>query len=255
MPSVDVIVASAGSGKRMGADLNKLLLKLGTKENDSIEDKGLTLLEYGLKAFLDHPKIRTIFLVVSKEDWKHLKPLAEQKGMVLVEGGKRRQDSIHNALLHIDQNEKPPDIILIQDGARIFCSRDLIERVIEGAHDKGSAIPVIPLQDTVRKIKIERGTINFSKESICTTFKEVEIKCELLDRNELFAVQTPQGFRFKDVWEASVKSQKENWEVTDDASLLEKFGKAVHPVRGDSGNLKITTTEDLAWARWKFKSA
>jgi 2-C-methyl-D-erythritol 4-phosphate cytidylyltransferase len=143
---IDVIVASAGSGKRMGAGLNKLLLKLDTKEDNSIKNKGPTLLEHGLKAFIDHPKIRTIFLVVSEKDCKHLKPMAEKKGMVIVEGGKRRQDSVYNALHHINENEEPPDIILIQDGARIFCSKDLIERVIEMVHDKGSAIPVIPIK-------------------------------------------------------------------------------------------------------------
>ena len=81
-----------------------------------------------------------------------------------------------------------------------------------------------------------------------------DLNYELLDRNELFAVQTPQGFRFEDLWEASLKSREENWDVTDDASMLEKMGKSVHPVPGEMGNLKITTAEDLEYARHQFQS-
>ena len=82
-----------------------------------------------------------------------------------------------------------------------------------------------------------------------------DLNCELLDRNELFAVQTPQGFRFEDLWEATLKSREENWDVTDDASMLEKMGKSVQPVPGEMGNLKITTAEDLEYARHQFQSS
>ncbi len=263
MFTVDVVIAAAGSGKRMGAGRNKLLLNL-QEEKEVVENspvrkssktKGLTLLEYGLKAFRQFPGIRTVFLVVSSSDRPILEPLEEQEGLVLVDGGKRRQDSVHKALEQINQNDEPPDMVLIHDGARIFCTEELIERVLKGCREKGSAVPVIPLQDTVRKILPREGATNGVMESWQRSFSEADLTCELLDRSELYAVQTPQGFRFEDLWKASLKSQKENWEVTDDASLLEKTGKSIHPVPGEAGNLKITTSEDLAWARWKFQSA
>ena len=92
-------------------------------------------------------------------------------------------------------------------------------------------------------------------EKLENSLEKDDLNCELLDRNELFAVQTPQGFRFEDLWEASLKSREENWDVTDDASMLEKMGKSLHPVPGEMGNLKITTAEDLEYARYQFQSS
>ena len=160
-----------------------------------------------------------------------LRERVEKHGLILVEGGARRQDSVHAALSRIGQDSQPPEFVLIQDGARPFCSTELLERVLDGCRGRGSAIPVVPLTDTVRRIRYEA--------------------CELIDRSELYAVQTPQGFRFRDLWEASLRALKEKWEVTDDASLLEKCGETLYPVQGESSNLKITKPEDLEWARWK----
>ena len=90
-----------------------------------LEKNVTTLLEYGLKTFQEHPGIRKIFLVVSKKDFQILQPWAEGEGFILVEGGERRQDSVHKALEHIHQHEELPDMVLIHDGARIFCTTDI----------------------------------------------------------------------------------------------------------------------------------
>ena len=146
-------------------------------------------------------------------------------------------------------------MVLIHDGARIFCTRDLIDRILDVCREYGSAIPVIPIHDTVRRIRTKQELSRNWIEKLEKSLEKDDLNCELLDRNELFAVQTPQGFRFEELWEASLKSREENWDVTDDASMLEKMGKSVHPVPGEMGNLKITTAEDLDYARHQFQSS
>ncbi|MEC8271889.1 MAG: 2-C-methyl-D-erythritol 4-phosphate cytidylyltransferase, partial [SAR324 cluster bacterium] len=149
MYTTDVVVAAAGRGKRVGATQNKLLLNLNQNSDrnekageDKLFGKNVTtLLEYGLKTFQEHPGIRNIFLVVSKNDFQILQPWAEKEGFILVEGGERRQDSVHKALEHIHQHDELPDMVLIHDGARIFCTRDLIDRILDVCREYGSAIP------------------------------------------------------------------------------------------------------------------
>ena len=214
------VIAAAGRGTRMEAGRNKLLFQLDHQ----------TVIEKSLQPFLKHPRIGWIYLVAAPRDFKALNHLVDRYELFLVEGGIRRQDSVHAALKRIAECPEPPDYVLIQDGARPFCSNELLDRVLTGICEKGSAIPVVPLTDTVRRIRSER--------------------CEWVDRRELYEVQTPQGFLFGDLWKASHRALREDWEVTDDASLLEKCGKGIHPVRGETGNLKITLPEDLEWARW-----
>ena len=94
--------------------------------------------------------------MVSKEDFQILQPWAEKEGLILVEGGERRQDSVHKALERIHQHDELPDMVLIHDGARIFCTRDLIDRILQVCRENGSAIPVIPIHDTVRRIRTKQ---------------------------------------------------------------------------------------------------
>ena len=139
--TTDVVVAAAGRGKRVGAAQNKLLLNLNQnseRDEKAGEDKLFgknvtTLLEYGLKTFQEHPGIRKIFLVVSKEEFQILQPWAEGEGLFLVEGGERRQDSVHKALEHIHQHDELPDMVLIHDGARIFCTKNLLTESLMSA--------------------------------------------------------------------------------------------------------------------------
>ena len=222
MDAVAVIVA-AGQGTRMGEDHNKLLLPLGTS----------TILEFSLEPFLKHTRIRKIFLSVASQDrcvFERIIP----KEVVLVEGGKRRQDSVHNALLRVMKEKPVPELVLVHDGARPFCSIELIDRILSVALEHGSGIPVIPLVDTIRRI--------------------TKTKTEIIERSELFAVQTPQGFRTKLIKDASMQAVENNWSVTDDASLVEKIGVRVATVEGDPQNIKITTSADLDRACWIINS-
>ena len=220
--AVAVIVA-AGQGTRMGGKHNKLLLPLGTR----------TILEFSLEPFLKHPRIRKIFLTVASQD-RHIFEKIIPEEVILVEGGRRRQDSVHHALLQILQEKQVPELVLIHDGARPFCSIKLIDRILDAAFEHDAAIPVLPLVDTIRRV--------------------TEEKTEVVDRSKLFAVQTPQGFRTELILDASKQALEKNWVVTDDASLVENSGHEVITVEGEPQNLKITTPDDLKQANWILNS-
>ncbi|HIO62136.1 MAG TPA: 2-C-methyl-D-erythritol 4-phosphate cytidylyltransferase [Deltaproteobacteria bacterium] len=220
--AVAVIVA-AGQGTRMGGEHNKLLLPLGTR----------TILEFSIETFLKHPGIRKILLTVSSQD-RHIFEKIVPQEVVLVKGGKRRQDSVHNALLKIIQEQQFPELVLVHDGARPFCSAKLIDRILDAAYEHGAAIPVLPLMDTIRRV--------------------TEEKTEVVERDELFAVQTPQGFLLEQLLYASMQITANKWTVTDDASMIENAGGRITTVEGDPQNLKITTPADLERADWILKS-
>jgi len=217
------IIVAAGNGSRVGENRNKLLLPLGTS----------TILETCLEPFLKHSRIRKIFLVVSLLDHQFIKNLVSEE-VTLVKGGQRRQDSVHNALVEVMKEKIIPEIVLIHDGARPFCSQNLIDRVLDVTQKHDAVIPVMPINDTVRRITKE--------------------KTNLLDRRELYFVQTPQGFHSEFIYAASSKAKANNLEVTDDASLLEKTPQRVASVEGEVHNIKITTPTDLVLARWIINS-
>ena len=216
--AADAVIAAAGQGKRVGAGRNKLLLNLG----------GKSILERTVEVFRTHPRIRRIWLVVSPEDREEIETLIAGMEISLVNGGVRRQDSVHCALTQLRESD-PPSHVLIQDGARPFTTHDLIDRILDACLEHGAAIPGVPLADTIRRVR--GGTT------------------EVIARSELLAVQTPQGFRLDWLWGASQQAQQQEWAVTDDASLLENAGHRVHCVPGDPDNRKLTTPEDLEWAR------
>ena len=217
------LIVAAGKGARMGANHNKLLLPLGTR----------TILEIGLETFLEHPRIRKIYLTVSSKDHQIIKKKIPEE-IVLVEGGARRQDSVHNALLEIMKDKQVPELVLVHDGARPFCSKNLIDRIIDATLKHSSAIPVLPLEDTIRRI--------------------IQGKMEVLDRRELFATQTPQGFRTELIMNASKQAIEKKWFVTDDASLVGNTGNQVAVVEGEPQNIKITTPADLERAIYILNS-
>ena len=219
MTPVAAILPAAGQGRRMGANQNKLFLPL----NDS------SVLEETLRKVISHPQICHIYLVYAQEDQEFLNSLGSLPDLTLVLGGERRQDSVAAALAQI-QTDRLVEKIIVHDAARPLCSTELISRVIRALEHYPAVIPVIPLKDTIRQINGEQ--------------------VKLVNRQNYVATQTPQGFHLSPYWQATLQSQQEDWDVTDDASLLEKTGIPVHLIPGEETNLKITTSLDLEFARF-----
>ncbi len=207
----------------MQAGRNKLLLPLGAR----------TVLEETVATFHAHPQIRRLLVTASEVDWATFEELLAPFSVTLVRGGARRQDSVHAALEVLTQAPDAAPWVLVQDGARPFTSAALITRVLEALEQQEAVIPVVPLVDTIRRINAT-GT-------------------HLENRSELFAVQTPQGSRRELLWQASQQALAENWEVTDDASLMERAGWTVHSVPGERQNLKLTLPEDYTFAQWQVQ--
>ncbi|MBO4818662.1 MAG: 2-C-methyl-D-erythritol 2,4-cyclodiphosphate synthase [Firmicutes bacterium] len=136
-----------------------------------------------------------------------------------VPGGERRQDSVRNGLAALGDDI---DYVLIHDGARPFVSKEVIERV-KDALLLGSegVVPCVRPKDTIRT------------------------KDKALVRSELYAVQTPQGFKLDILKKCYDKVTEDGIEITDDASALDYCGYKVDIVEGDYANYKITTPEDL----------
>ncbi len=199
-----VLLVAAGFGRRFGAP------KLGT------ELMGKTILQRSAEAFRDFPQ-RVVIL--RKDEGAQ----TDLPGWTVTAGGATRRASVERGMAALDETAQ---IVLVHDAARPLVSREVIDRVVETARRHGTAVPTVPLSDTVKRVEGDRVV-------------------EHLDRDSLAAVQTPQGFSRQLLADALAASPAD---ATDDSSLVEAVGKAVTLVPGDPKNLKITRREDLAVA-------
>jgi len=217
---LSAIVLAAGQGRRLNAAVPKPLVKIGSRPT----------IVYSLRTFNKHPDIDEIIVVSNARNHKAIvkavKKSSFKKIKTFVLGGRRRQDSVYNGLKEISGNS---DWVLIHDSARPFIGRQAVRNVILAAKKTGAAILAVK----------PKATIKFSQKS--------GIIKKTLDRNNLWEVQTPQVFKKELILKAYKKYGKEN--VTDDAALVEKLGKKVKITQGSYENIKITTAEDLLFAR------
>ena len=220
---VSAIIAAGGAGRRLGSAKPKQLLDIG----------GGSMLSHSLRAFLDHPRVSEVVLVKPAGPLALLlADLSSTQKLRTVDGGPRRQDSVANGFEAADIRS---EVILIHDAARPFVTADLISRTIDAAAEHGAAIAALPSRDTVKRV--DGGVI-----------------VDTIPRESIYLAQTPQGFR-RDVLAAAVRLGREGIEATDEAGLAERAGFRVHVVDGDSGNVKITTEDDLMAARHRMTAA
>ena len=217
--SVVAVVPAAGQGTRMGGTARKQYLTLG----------GIPLLVLSLKVLQRIESVREIILSVPEGDrdycWREIvNPFGLGKVTHIVAGGQCRQDSVRNGLFTISD---PPDLVLIHDGVRPFIDDELVENAISFAEQTGASVVAMPIHDTVKRVDAHR------------------VIQETLNREELWHIQTPQVFRYDWLVAAHKHAQKENWEVTDDAALIERMGYPVSVVEGSCFNIKITKPDDL----------
>lgn len=215
-----VVIPAAGSGTRMGSTVPKQFLHLA----------GKPLLVHSVNTFTQCDFVSQV-VVVASEDWRAsaAKLLAElipdSSKITVVVGGPRRQDSVRNGLDALDESI---DVVLVHDGARPLVSADLIERCYTAVLDYGAAIAAVPVKDTLKKAD--------DHQKVAAT----------VDRHMLWQAQTPQGAR-RDLLVSAYQRNGDN-DVTDESTLLERAGIAVHLAAGEESNLKITRNEDLILA-------
>ena len=188
------------------------------------EVAGQPLLAHAIAPFQECASIDRIVLVMAPLNLKRGRDLVERYGFTkataLVKGGERRQDSVRLGLEALGGC----DYVAVHDGARPLVTPELIARGLEAARETGAAAPALPIADTVK----EAGPNG--------------IVLRTLDRSRLWAVQTPQVFRY----ELLLRAHREiTADVTDDAAMVEALGDPVRLFEGSRANIKVTTVEDL----------
>ncbi|MNC25661.1 2-C-methyl-D-erythritol 4-phosphate cytidylyltransferase [compost metagenome] len=227
MEQVGVIVVAAGKGLRMGGQVPKQHLPLA----------GKPVLVHTLEAFERMEQVHSVVLVVSAGDEARCSGYTAQyklgKVHAVLTGGAERQASVYQGLLALD-----PEVewVLVHDGVRPFVTAEETADCLEAARRFGAAVVAVPVKDTVKIVEPD-GKISSTP-----------------DRSTVWAIQTPQAFRVRDLVAAHEVAIQEGFTGTDDAMLVERTGQPVYVVRGGYHNLKITTPEDLEWAEYRLNA-
>jgi len=212
------IIVAAGMSKRMGPDVDKAFLTLGTRP----------VLAYSLTAFEKCPDIDSVVLVVRKDRVEAARNLVQMFGCAkvrsVVAGGARRQDSVAAGMAELHDETK---IVVVHDGGRPCVSPQTISDTVASAKKYGSGVAAVKVTDTIKSV--ERGM------TVSAT----------VDRTKLWAVQTPQAFK-KDLLNKALDFvAKKKLQVTDEASAVEAIDGKVQLVQSALSNIKITTPDDL----------
>lgn len=211
------IIPAGGKGLRSGSATPKQYLKVNGRE----------VIVYTLQTFQKNKLINKIIVAAEPEYFSHLIKLVKKykltKVKLIVEGGSTRQASVYNAVLSSGASEN--DIIVVHDAARALLPKVVLNNAIIIAKKNGNALVCIKAKDTLIKGK--------------------KFVSEYLNRDEIYYVQTPQIFKYKDLYKALIKAEKENFIGTDESMLVKRIGKKVNIVEGSVFNFKITTKEDV----------
>ena len=219
-----VLIPAAGSGSRMKAGKNKLLIEL----------EGESLIYWTIKSVFSANLVSWVGIIGQPNDKKEilnsLKNFSNE--VAWINGGETRQESVFNGLNSLPSNAEK---VLIHDGARCLINPDLINKCTLELKENDAVILATKVTDTI-KILDNKGYIQ-----------------ETPNRQDLWAAQTPQGFLVERLREAHEKAMEKNWTVTDDASLFEMLNWEVKIIEGNSSNIKITSPLDLKIAKLFLK--
>ncbi len=209
------IIVAGGTGRRMGSSIPKQFLLLNDKP----------VLFYTLRTYLEAFDDLEIILVLPEEytdmGREIIDAYFDYSRIQITSGGETRFHSVQNGL----QLVKEESIVFVHDAVRCLLSIDLIQRCYNHTLQMGSAVPVIQSRDSVRILNEERNDN------------------EVLDRDKIVFVQTPQTFHSKILLPAFSIDYKERF--TDEATVLEEYGLKISLIEGEENNIKITRPIDL----------
>ena len=219
-----VIIMAAGSGTRMGAQMPKQFLELD----------GKAILQKTIEVFQEACPGISVITVLPQDHISYWRQYCLDRNFIcpqiLVSGGITRFHSVRNAL------DRVPDgaVVAVHDGVRPLLSPELVRDIFKVAETQQAVIPVIPCVDTIKVLESKEGRLE-------------AVPGAKADRSVLYGAQTPQVFHSEVIKEAY--SMAYDTAFTDDASVLEKYGKSLSFVIGERLNIKITTQDDLLLAR------
>ena len=220
---------AAGSGTRMGADRPKQFIELG----------GKAILQMTMEVFIKACPGISIVTVLPEDFIDYWKSYCYRRNFtcpqIIVKGGITRFHSVRNAL------EKVPEgaLVAVHDGVRPLVTEKLVAKMFEDAASVPALIPVIPCFDTMKvlmTVKDEAGASSLQT-----------IPGASVDRSLLFGAQTPQIFH-SEILKAAYALPYDT-AFTDDASVVDKYGKNLSYTMGERFNIKITTADDLILAK------
>ena len=217
---VVALIAAAGRGSRMGAKEKKPYLILA----------GKPILAHTLSEFEQCSLIDETILIVPENEIKYsrisiVEAFTFKKVSKIVAGGLKRQDSVWEGLNVLKNGY---ELVMVHDGVRPFVSQQTLEKSIRETANYGATVAAVPVKDTIKIVS-----------------KQAEVQ-ETIARNKVWAIQTPQTFKYDILKRAYEKAIKDGFYGTDDASLVERLGIKVKIIPGSYENIKITTPEDLA---------
>lgn len=224
MEKLIAIIPAAGAGKRLGLGVNKAFAMV----------REAPLLVHCLTMLAKTQLLTRAIVVVAPAEVEEAKALLDTyrdrlEGLpfTVVAGGKERQDSVANGLATITEADC---YVAVHDGARPFAGKEVFARTLAAAVEHGAAIAAVPVKDTIKLVA--GGMVRFTPE-----------------RSSLWAVQTPQIFQVELLKRAYARLAETGAAVTDDASVVELLDHKVAVALGRYENIKITTPEDLVFAK------
>jgi 2-C-methyl-D-erythritol 4-phosphate cytidylyltransferase len=227
MPDVGVIIPAGGAGRRFGGRTPKQFVRL----------EGVPILVRTVELFTKRRDVAAIVVAAPSGDVSRVRRMlaaAGHEGVTVVAGGKERQHSVWNGLEALPSS---CEFVLVHDAVRPFTPSRVISSVVNEARAHGASVVGVPVGDTIRR----EGRPGFLSATV--------------DRTHLWAVQTPQGFRTELLREAHREAARKRVLKTDETSLVELLGIEVKVVHGTQSNIKITTQNDLEFARFLAKRA
>jgi len=222
------VVVAAGRGTRFG------------RPKQLVELAGKPMVAWSVQTLASIAQIEQL-IVTTEPEWtaeveRVLAAVALRVPARVVRGGEERQDSVRNGLAMLEKSMPPTSFVMVHDGARPLVRADDIRRGMDAVGPATGALLAVRVVDTIKQTD-DAGNV-----------------VRTLDRNRLWAAQTPQFGRLDDLIRAHADARSAGVLATDDAALLERIGVAVHVVEGSAENFKVTVPADLERAEMILRS-